>query len=143
MDRCTVPAFFAVATHDELVGKSHGEDLHEKHGGPKKLLEFDGEHNSVRPEFFYQQAMEFLQAMNGIPISKVDAKQERLPVFDSTCKVTRSPLLPNMKMEDIQTMKIQELIAAIKRSGFCHRMCVERSELISLVERIERAYNTK
>ena len=48
------------ADGDTFVNKRHSERLHAAYAGDKNLIMFDGDHNSVRPQFFYSSALIFL-----------------------------------------------------------------------------------
>ncbi len=47
---CAAPALFGHAHGDELVLPTHSRDVHAVYGGPKEIMIFEGDHNSVRPE---------------------------------------------------------------------------------------------
>ncbi|GLI64354.1 hypothetical protein VaNZ11_007594 [Volvox africanus] len=54
-----IPALFGHAIGDTFIRISHAEALHEAYAGEKELLRFDGDHNSKRPEFFYNSVSNF------------------------------------------------------------------------------------
>ncbi|GIL52108.1 hypothetical protein Vafri_8045 [Volvox africanus] len=54
-----IPALFGHAIGDTFIRISHAEALHEAYAGEKELLRFDGDHNSRRPEFFYNSVSNF------------------------------------------------------------------------------------
>ncbi|KAI3434931.1 hypothetical protein D9Q98_002985 [Chlorella vulgaris] len=55
-----IPALFGHAQADTFVDKHHSKRLHDAYAGEKNLVNFDGDHNSVRPDFFYSSALIFL-----------------------------------------------------------------------------------
>jgi len=59
VDKCFVPALFAHAEHDDFVQRHHTQKLYDKYGGDKNLIEFEGDHNSERPDFFYDSVSIF------------------------------------------------------------------------------------
>jgi pimeloyl-ACP methyl ester carboxylesterase len=52
VDRAFVPILFGHAKDDDFIEPSHCEELHEKYSGDKNYISFDGDHNSMRPQFF-------------------------------------------------------------------------------------------
>jgi hypothetical protein len=56
---CFVPALFAHAEGDDFIKIHHSERLYEVYGGDKSLIRFDGDHNSERPDFFYDSVAIF------------------------------------------------------------------------------------
>jgi len=57
---CFIPALFAHAEGDDFILPHHSKTLHEKYGGDKNIILFEGDHNTVRPSFFYDSAIIFL-----------------------------------------------------------------------------------
>ena len=55
-----IPALFATATNDDFIQPHHSEELHQAYEGEKNMVTFDGDHNSTRPEFWYNSASIFL-----------------------------------------------------------------------------------
>jgi pimeloyl-ACP methyl ester carboxylesterase len=56
---CYVPALFAHAEGDDFIKIHHSERLFEVYSGDKNLIRFEGDHNSERPEFFYDSVAIF------------------------------------------------------------------------------------
>ncbi|KAG2496724.1 hypothetical protein HYH03_005137 [Edaphochlamys debaryana] len=54
-----IPALFGHATGDTFIRISHAEALHAAYAGDKNLIKFDGDHNSRRPQFFYNSVSIF------------------------------------------------------------------------------------
>ncbi|KXZ53909.1 hypothetical protein GPECTOR_6g827 [Gonium pectorale] len=54
-----IPALFGHATGDTFIRISHAETLHSAYAGDKNLIRFEGDHNSRRPEFFYNSVSIF------------------------------------------------------------------------------------
>ena len=59
VDQAFIPALFAHATDDDFILPSHSEALHEKYSGDKNFITFEGDHNSVRPQFFHDSVVIF------------------------------------------------------------------------------------
>ena len=74
VDQAFIPALFAHATDDDFITPSHSEALHEKYSGDKNYITFEGDHNSVRPQFFLDSVVIFflnaLQVQTLVPQGK-------------------------------------------------------------------------
>lgn len=56
-----VPVLFGHAEGDSFIAAHHSERLFEAHGADtKNFINFDGDHNGARPEFWYDSALIFL-----------------------------------------------------------------------------------
>jgi len=60
-DKCFIPALFAHGDRDAFIKPSHSEQLLAAYAGDKNLVLFDGDHNSARPDFFFNSAVIFLR----------------------------------------------------------------------------------
>jgi alpha-beta hydrolase superfamily lysophospholipase len=56
---CFIPALFATATGDDFILPHHSEKLHAAYAGDKNLVKFEGDHNSPRPDFFFNSVVIF------------------------------------------------------------------------------------
>jgi len=56
---CFIPALFATATADDFILPHHSEKLHAAYAGDKNLITFEGDHNSPRPDFFFNSVVIF------------------------------------------------------------------------------------
>ena len=59
---CNAPVLIGHAADDQLVLASHAHEIFHQYGGPKKINVFEGDHNSIRPQTFREQAVRHLQA---------------------------------------------------------------------------------
>mmetsp|Transcript_16651 Transcript_16651/g.47479 ORF Transcript_16651/g.47479 Transcript_16651/m.47479 type:complete len:449 (+) Transcript_16651:114-1460(+) len=59
--KCFIPALFAHGERDAFIKPHHSEQLHAAYAGDKNLVLFDGDHNSERPDFFFDSAVIFLR----------------------------------------------------------------------------------
>lgn len=53
---CYIPALFCTGEQDTFIDPHHCEALHEAYAGEKKLVRFEGDHNSTRSDEFKQSA---------------------------------------------------------------------------------------
>ncbi|KAK3151667.1 hypothetical protein QOZ80_3AG0248940 [Eleusine coracana subsp. coracana] len=51
--RCFVPALFGHATEDDFILPHHSDKICESYAGDKNIIKFDGDHNSPRPQFYF------------------------------------------------------------------------------------------
>ena len=59
MDQAFIPAMFAVALGDDFIPPHHTYDLYHAYAGDKQLCEVEGDHNSVRPNDFFEKVTSF------------------------------------------------------------------------------------
>lgn len=56
-----VPVLFGHGREDTFIGEWHSERLFERHGAEvKRVVTFEGDHNSPRPSYWYDVGMDFL-----------------------------------------------------------------------------------
>ncbi|KAL5210600.1 hypothetical protein ABZP36_006223 [Zizania latifolia] len=51
--RCFVPALFGHATDDDFILPHHSDKIYESYVGDKNIIKFYGDHNSPRPQFYF------------------------------------------------------------------------------------------
>jgi pimeloyl-ACP methyl ester carboxylesterase len=59
--RLKCPVLFAHAEGDNFIKKKHSEELYKNYGGEKSIIFFEGDHNTSRPEFFFDQVATFFE----------------------------------------------------------------------------------
>ncbi|CAI5460660.1 unnamed protein product [Closterium sp. Yama58-4] len=59
-----IPVLFGHASGDTFILPHHSQQIHEAYAGDKNLITFAGDHNSHRPNFFYDSAAIFLHNCN-------------------------------------------------------------------------------
>ncbi|CAN6450504.1 unnamed protein product [Victoria cruziana] len=57
--RTYIPALFAHATGDAFILPHHSDIIFKSYAGDKNIIRFEGDHNSPRPQFFYDSASIF------------------------------------------------------------------------------------
>lgn len=57
--KCFVPVLFAHAESDDFIRIHHSEKLFEAYAGDKTIIRFEGDHNSERPDFFFDAVATF------------------------------------------------------------------------------------
>jgi len=60
-DKTHIPARFLHGKQDGFVKPKNSHDICEKYAGEKKLLLFDGDHNSERPNSVIKEVVEFFE----------------------------------------------------------------------------------
>lgn len=149
INKCTIPAFFVVGSRDELVGPHHVTALYKLHNGPNQLFEFPGGHNSPRPNEFFAQATQFLRVMIGLlpldletmpssnsPTGNGSKKQKKKKKKKTPLKVFKNPLANGESVEKVPEMSIKQLKEAIDRVGYGDIACIEKKELVELVQKL-------
>jgi len=61
-NKLKVPALFGAPKDDTFVSPQHTKDLYMAHGGEKRMLSFEGDHNSQRPLEWIVLVIDFLKA---------------------------------------------------------------------------------
>jgi fermentation-respiration switch protein FrsA (DUF1100 family) len=52
VDKCFIPALFVAATGDTFIAPHHTQELYDKYAGDKTITFVEGDHNSMRPQYF-------------------------------------------------------------------------------------------
>eukprot|EP00201_Polytomella_parva_P000505 CAMPEP_0175073080 /NCGR_PEP_ID=MMETSP0052_2-20121109/20324_1 /TAXON_ID=51329 ORGANISM="Polytomella parva, Strain SAG 63-3" /NCGR_SAMPLE_ID=MMETSP0052_2 /ASSEMBLY_ACC=CAM_ASM_000194 /LENGTH=870 /DNA_ID=CAMNT_0016340771 /DNA_START=18 /DNA_END=2627 /DNA_ORIENTATION=- len=77
------PALFGHALGDKFVKMSHSEALLKAYAGDKNLVKFEGDHNSLRPDFFYHSvSIFFYNTMRLEQLSKPPASAPSESIYD-------------------------------------------------------------
>ncbi|CAN0898547.1 Uncharacterized protein YqkD [Linum grandiflorum] len=50
---CFVPALFGHANEDDFIKPHHSDRIYEAYMGDKNIIKFEGDHNSPRPQFYF------------------------------------------------------------------------------------------
>ncbi|GJN38801.1 hypothetical protein PR202_gb27876 [Eleusine coracana subsp. coracana] len=54
-----IPALFGHASNDMFIQPHHTDRIHQTYAGDKNLIKFEGDHNSARPQFYYDSVSIF------------------------------------------------------------------------------------
>lgn len=54
-----IPALFGHASNDMFIQPHHTDHIHQAYAGDKNLIKFEGDHNSPRPQFYYDSVSIF------------------------------------------------------------------------------------
>jgi hypothetical protein len=90
-----IPALFGHGTGDTFIAPAHSRRLLAAYAGDKNLIAFEGDHNSVRPAFFYHSVLIFFLGVlrcEEVPQSGVDADQR--PPRADRCGQSQPHLIP-------------------------------------------------
>jgi pimeloyl-ACP methyl ester carboxylesterase len=63
VESCFIPVLLAHGESDTFIGPHHARELYEKYAGDKNLILVEGDHNSARPQFFYDSVSIFFHNM--------------------------------------------------------------------------------
>lgn len=66
------------ADGDTFINKRHSVLLHEAYAGDKNLITFEGDHNALRPTFFYTSVLIFFHNVLRMKVWKHDLGYVRL-----------------------------------------------------------------
>jgi len=79
---CFIPALFCHATSepgDAFILPHHSRDIYDKYAGDKNYVELEGDHNSVRPSFFFSSVSIFLSNVLTPPAVEGKRRSRTLP----------------------------------------------------------------
>eukprot|EP00250_Pteridium_aquilinum_P010143 c19177_g1_i2 orf=383-1690(-) len=54
-----IPALFGHASGDIFISPHHSDRIHQEYAGDKNIIKFEGDHNSSRPQFYYDSVTIF------------------------------------------------------------------------------------
>eukprot|EP00850_Spirogloea_muscicola_P010597 SM000063S19987 [mRNA] locus=s63:86066:95294:+ [translate_table: standard] len=101
--KCFVPALFGHAEDDDFILPHHSDDICAVYAGDKNLIKFEGDHNSVRPSFYYDSiAIFFHNVLCPPPVPGiVDDMDDHSFDFE----------------DDLDQATVYEVLAAMERAG--------------------------
>lgn len=75
VQECQQPVLFLYAGADNLISPSHTKTLFDSCQSKKRIFQFEGNHNTIRPKAFYEEVMQFLreQFLSGTQAPSTDA----------------------------------------------------------------------
>jgi len=76
-ESCFIPALFVHGESDTFIPAHHSKELNAKYAGDKNLILVEGDHNSVRPRFFYDSVSIFFHNMLLSPEEQEDLKARK------------------------------------------------------------------
>lgn len=69
-----IPALFGHAKDDKFIQPHHSDDIYKSYVGDKNVIYFDGDHNSSRPQFYYDSvSIFFFNVLHPPQISSVNS----------------------------------------------------------------------
>lgn len=68
---------FACATGDDFILPHHTQDLFDKYAGDKNIVKFEGDHNSPRPDFFFNSVVIFFH--NTMQVEYLCREDNKIP----------------------------------------------------------------
>lgn len=78
---CFVPVLFGHAIDDDFIHPHHSERIFEVYMGDKNIIKFEGDHNSPRPQFYFDSISIFFKNVlqppdDDVPVSFLDPMHE-------------------------------------------------------------------
>ncbi|URD93599.1 alpha/beta hydrolase fold [Musa troglodytarum] len=70
--RCFVPVLLGHAIDDDFIRPHHSDDIYSSYVGDKNIIKFDGDHNSPRPQFYFDSITIFFHNVLDPPKSLSD-----------------------------------------------------------------------
>ncbi|CAL9173688.1 unnamed protein product [Musa hybrid cultivar] len=70
--RCFVPVLLGHAIDDDFIRPHHSDDIYSSYVGDKNIIKFDGDHNSPRPQFYFDSITIFFHNVLDPPKSVSD-----------------------------------------------------------------------
>ncbi|KAL5078716.1 hypothetical protein RYX36_007137, partial [Vicia faba] len=72
-----IPVLFGHASDDKFIQPHHSDLISESYAGDKNIIKFDGDHNSSRPQFFYDSVSIFFYNVLRPPQVSIAEKLEK------------------------------------------------------------------
>ncbi|KAL5102335.1 hypothetical protein RYX36_006662 [Vicia faba] len=72
-----IPVLFGHASDDKFIQPHHSDPISESYAGDKNIIKFDGDHNSSRPQFFYDSVSIFFYNVLRPPQVSIAEKLEK------------------------------------------------------------------
>ncbi|PON78243.1 Alpha/beta hydrolase fold [Trema orientale] len=73
-----IPALFGHAKDDKFIQSHHSDVIYNSYAGDKNVIYFDGDHNSSRPQFYYDSvSIFFYNVLHPPQVSSVTCKPEK------------------------------------------------------------------
>lgn len=69
---CFVPVLLGHATEDDFIRPHHSDRIFESYAGDKNVIKFDGDHNSPRPQFYFDSITIFFHNVLNPPSDVFD-----------------------------------------------------------------------
>uniref|UniRef100_A0A1D1XWE5 Uncharacterized protein yqkD n=1 Tax=Anthurium amnicola TaxID=1678845 RepID=A0A1D1XWE5_9ARAE len=71
---CYVPALLGHATDDDFIQPHHSDRIYDAYAGDKNIIKFDGDHNSPRPQFYFDSITIFFHNVLKPPKDEFDER---------------------------------------------------------------------
>ncbi|KAI4371601.1 hypothetical protein MLD38_009930 [Melastoma candidum] len=103
-----IPALFGHANEDKFIQPRHSNLIFKLYAGDKNIIKFDGDHNSSRPQFYYDSVSIFFHNVMHPPQSTPSCPTKDDKYFD----------LANMKISgSVEENLLYEIIATLRSVG--------------------------
>eukprot|EP00824_Muranothrix_gubernata_P003734 TRINITY_DN1471_c0_g1_i2.p1 TRINITY_DN1471_c0_g1~~TRINITY_DN1471_c0_g1_i2.p1 ORF type:complete len:286 (-),score=43.29 TRINITY_DN1471_c0_g1_i2:13-870(-) len=140
-----VPALFAHAEEDQLINIRHTEALHTAYSGDKNFIRFPGDHNSRRPEFFWDSVAIFFyntlivgdeQPKRPAPEKPLTQTCGGLGAFTTTANVTTGEAFDTWFPQVVATLRAEDgpLAEASKSDDESDDRCHSQPDLSANLE---------
>jgi len=77
-DKSFIPALFGAAEGDKFIRPHHSQQIYEKYAGDKNIIEFEGDHNSSRTDFFMASVGIFLHNTMLVPCDQGEGAEPKV-----------------------------------------------------------------
>ncbi|KAI5084205.1 hypothetical protein GOP47_0000374 [Adiantum capillus-veneris] len=149
-----MPALFGHAKGDVFVPPHHSDLIHQEYAGDKNIIKFEGDHNSLRPQFYYDSVTIFFHNVLCPPTNLSTEDSFNLLDFDvNTLNVYRQSLehlaLSGQVLPIPQTQNFEEKESICQSSSVtkpentmqCKGDLEHPTEVIDLLKRVKSTIN--
>ncbi|KAG0620245.1 hypothetical protein M758_4G201300 [Ceratodon purpureus] len=98
-----IPALFGHATEDAFIQPHHSDLIFKAYNGDKNIIKFDGDHNSPRPQFYYDSITIFFYNVLRPPDAPVVPEVPEPIYFDDA-----------LDMDDVDEDTLYEMLGAVR-----------------------------
>ncbi|KAL6293314.1 hypothetical protein ACE6H2_001456 [Prunus campanulata] len=122
---CFVPALFGHAIDDDFIQPHHSDRIFEAYMGDKNIIKFEGDHNSPRPQFYFDSINIFFHNVLQPPEDEVGG------TFFDTLHDNFEPATSSSQQDAIRQLRSRRPMSRTEDGKADNDLCPSSSDMIS------------